>query len=156
MEGFHLVSDAALDDLCRQMNEALAKGRRFFVRYAPEMNGNFLVWAGAYNAGNWFPYGQQPIGFLNSWKRVVTHVRAATNNSDKVAFIWSPNSGNGYPFPGGKYSAVLGSEDYKIMDSNNNGTVDGTDDPYSVFYPGDEWVDWIGFSVYHFISKFLF
>ena len=24
-----------------------------------------------------------------------------------------------------------------------------SDDPYTPFYPGDQWVDWVGLNVYH-------
>ena len=52
------------------------------------------------------------------------------------------------------------------MDTNKNGVVDTGDgklaevlffskpyfiaDPYGPYYPGDEWVDWVGMSIYHF------
>lgn len=28
------------------------------------------------------------------------------------------------------------------------------DDPYSPYYPGDEWVDWVGFSIYHYGNEY--
>lgn len=40
----------------------------------------------------------------------------------------------------------------KLMDTNGNGVLDSLDDPYSPFYPGDDYVDWVGTSNYHFGS----
>lgn len=45
---------------------------------------------------------------------------------------------------------AAGSTDFQLMDTNNDGKLDGNDDPYSPFYPGDEYVDWVGMSIYYF------
>jgi hypothetical protein len=39
------------------------------------------------------------------------------------------------------------------MDTNRNGILDEGDEPYAPFYPGDEYVDWVGTSVYHYGSQ---
>lgn len=57
--------------------------------------------------GAWFSYGQQPTAFLESWRKVVSAIRAASQR-ENIAFIWAPNSGNGYPFPSIEYSAAPG------------------------------------------------
>jgi len=36
------------------------------------------------------------------------------------------------------------------LDTNRDGNFDDKDDPYSPFYPGDEYVDWVGTSIYHY------
>lgn len=36
------------------------------------------------------------------------------------------------------------------MDTNSDGKVDMWDDMYTPFYPGDDWVDWVGMSIFHF------
>lgn len=36
------------------------------------------------------------------------------------------------------------------MDTNKDGRLNLLDDPYTPYYPGDEYVDWIGLSVYWF------
>jgi hypothetical protein len=36
------------------------------------------------------------------------------------------------------------------MDTNGDGIVDVRDDPYTPYYPGDNYVDWVGMSVYWF------
>jgi hypothetical protein len=88
IEGFDKVSQSALQALADRINVALDTGRRFFIRYAPEMN------------GNWFVYSQQPSAFKKSWIQFVSFLRAQTNNSQNVAFIFGPNGGNGYPWLG--------------------------------------------------------
>ncbi|KAI8609848.1 glycoside hydrolase superfamily, partial [Chytriomyces sp. MP71] len=120
-------------------------GHKVLLRFASEMN------------GSWFQYGQDPIGFLAAWKRCITFWRNALGeNKDKVAFIWSPNSGNGYPYLGGAYSINSNLTDaitlanMKVLDTNQNGKLDYLDDPYMPYYPGDDLVDWVGMSVYHY------
>jgi beta-mannanase len=68
-----------------RIQKAIGTGREVFIRYAPEMN------------GNWFAYGQQPEKFVTHWRRVVTFIKNGLgSNSSHVAFIWAPNSANGY------------------------------------------------------------
>lgn len=62
----------------------------------------------------------------------------------------APNSGNGYPFPGDLYSANNSSNEFALLDTNKDGNYTILDDPYSPFYPGDEFVDWVGFSAYYY------
>ncbi|KAJ3090294.1 hypothetical protein HK100_007492, partial [Physocladia obscura] len=63
----------------------------------------------------------------------------------RVAFVWSPNSANEYPFaatiPTNKTEATA-------LDTNNNGVLDNGDDPFTPYWPGSEWVDWAGISLY--------
>jgi beta-mannanase len=108
--------------------------------------------------GSWFPYGQDPIKFIASWKRVVDYVRKALGESNRsnFAFIWGPNSGNGYPYvlppPDGfspDASTTEGKARIAALDTNGNGELDRLDDPYQPYYPGDDYVDWVGISIYH-------
>lgn len=112
MEGFSAVSDSALDELSLKIATAVSRGTRVFIRYASEMN------------GNWFVYGQRPLEFLESWKRVVGVIRNSTNNSPNVSFIWAPNSGNGYPFPLGEYYISNTSWQWSVLDTNFDGKLD--------------------------------
>lgn len=128
--GLDSVTDAKLDDLVARIKTAISTGRYVFFRYAPEMN------------GNWFAYGQQPEKFVTHWRYVVTHIRKGLGDlSSKVAMIWAPNSGNGYPFLGGKFE-----------NKTFTATLNPQSDPYGVYYPGDDYVDWVGLSVYHYGS----
>jgi hypothetical protein len=73
---------------------------------------------------------------------------------ESVAFLWAPNSGNGYPFPNGPHSVTITSPSFdKELDTNGDGLYNDLDDPYSPFFPGDEWVDWVGFSVISIINS---
>ncbi|KAJ3037647.1 hypothetical protein HDV00_001452 [Rhizophlyctis rosea] len=142
IEGFDNVTDSAITDLAGVISQQVTKGRRVFLRYASEMN------------GGWFAYGQQPTKFLASWKKVTDVVRAAIPDSVKQNFavVWAPNASNGYPFAGGLYSVSNKSAEFKILDTNKDGKLTAEDDPYSPFYPGDDYVDWVGFSAYHYGS----
>lgn len=50
---------------------------------------------------------------------------------------------------GGKYSVANGTAEWHALDTNDDGWVDMYDDPYTPFYPGDQWVDWVGLNEYH-------
>lgn len=58
--------------------------------------------------------------------------------------VWAPNLGSGYPFG---QTANIASTDLAVLDTNKNGQLDAGDDPYTPYYPGDDYVDWIGLSV---------
>ncbi|KAJ3329656.1 hypothetical protein HDU76_007461, partial [Blyttiomyces sp. JEL0837] len=144
-QGFDKVTDAQIKDLADRVNEIVKSGRGVFIRYAPEMN------------GNWFPYGQDAKGFIASWKKVYTTVKTTLGpNSSKTAFIWSPNSGNGYPYHGGAFepfrNGTAGTKRIRILDTDGNGELDASDDPYQPYYPGDDTVDFVGMSIYHYGS----
>ncbi|KAI8620487.1 glycoside hydrolase superfamily [Chytriomyces sp. MP71] len=127
-----LIKDSDLEKLAWQLGNITApelSNRRVMLRYAPEFN------------GNWFHYSQQPQRFVTEWKRLVDKVRSVTK---RVAFVWSPNAGNNYPF-GGNY---LPKVDLATLDTNKDGKFDINDDPYTPYYPGDDYVDWVGMSVY--------
>jgi hypothetical protein len=68
--------------------------------------------------------------------------------------LWAPNYGGGYPFKGGPYVAKPQNADFALLDTNHDGQLDETDDPYSPYYPGDEAVDWVGMSLYHWGSAY--
>jgi hypothetical protein len=103
--------------------------------------------------GSWFPYGQQPTKFKRSWIKVYNKVKTVAGK-DNVALLWAPNSGNGYPFKNGPYSRDVNSTDWdSALDTNGDGQYDERDDPYTPFYPGDEYVDWVGFSVKLFLTQ---
>jgi hypothetical protein len=105
-----------------------------FVRFAHEMN------------GSWYPWGQQPAAYVDAFETVSRAVHARAPAS---AMIWAPNEGSGYPFTGGQFGAEPGTDDHAALDTTADGTLDGHDDPYAPYYPGDEAVDWVGMSLYH-------
>ncbi|KAJ3113470.1 hypothetical protein HDU96_003374 [Phlyctochytrium bullatum] len=142
--GYDMITDAMLTDLAQRVLRILQRSRSVFLRLYPEMN------------GSWFNYGQNPGTFIAAWRRAYDAVTAAlpTGFRSRIAFVWAPNSGNGYPYPGGAFSPVVGNaadaERIRALDSNGDGVFDGKDDAYSPYYPGDEYVDWVGLSIYHY------
>ena len=69
--------------------------------------------------------------------------------------LWSPNEGGGYPFVGGgPHSAVPGSIDHTVLDTDGDGALTGADDPFAPYFPGAQHVDWVGPTVYHFGSVY--
>ena len=56
--------------------------------------------------GNWFRYGQQPELFKSAWIHFVTYICSKLGSKvNDVAFVWSPKSGNGYPYRGGQFES---------------------------------------------------
>ena len=135
MMGYDQISDGALNELANAIKRVAEKGRKTLLRFASEMN------------GSWFRYGQQPTKFIASWKRVHDRVKEVAGK-ENVAMMWAPNSGNGYPFIGGPFSVNVNMTDFdRTLDTNGDGKFDHSDDPYSPYYPGDDYVDWVGQSV---------
>ena len=78
--------------------------------------------------------------------------------------VWAPSSANGYPY---NYPITIGSQNivqinqasvvtshnFQLLDTNGDGVVNNLDDAFSPYYPGDEFVDWIGMSVYHYAGE---
>jgi len=138
IDGFDVVTDSVIGDLCKVVGDLTKGGRQVFLRYASEMN------------GPWFKYGQQPTKFLASWKKVADQCRA---NSDitKLALVWAPNSGDGYPWQPTDNPPPLSSfPDGAALDTNGDGNYTIADDPFKPFWPGDDYVDWVGLSIYHY------
>ena len=99
------------------------------VRFAHEMN------------GSWYPWAQQPEAYVAAFRTVADAIHAGAPAS---AMAWAPNEGSGYPFTGGQFA----SED-AALDTNRDGSVTNADDPYAPYWPGDDAVDWVGMSLYH-------
>jgi hypothetical protein len=66
-----------------------------------------------------------------------------------TAMMWAPNYGGGYPFAGGAFAAAPGTPDSALLDTDASGVLAPGDDPYAPYYPGDDAVDWVGMSLYH-------
>jgi beta-mannanase len=109
------IQQADLDAFVNQMKRITVDAKRqVLVRLSPEMN------------GNWNNYGQQPARYIEMWKRIVDAVRAQAKD---VAFIWSPSSGEGYPYGGHEVSPegiarAPSAADMRLLDTNNNGVLD--------------------------------
>lgn len=127
--GFDNVTDDAIAQVSGILALQIQNGRRIFLRYGSEMN------------GNWFVYGRQPVAFISSWKRVIGKIKDATEYSPNLAVVWAPNGGTNYPWGGNIIFITIGG--IQILDSvtapldtNGDGKVDGNDNPFSPYYPG--------------------
>jgi hypothetical protein len=58
--------------------------------------------------------------------------------------VWSPAVGYDYPNIGG--APKLPDGVLPALDTSANGQVGPEDDPYGPYYPGDQFVDWVGIS----------
>ena len=68
----------------------------------------------------------------------------------------------GYPFAGGLNTpftpqsgtltarTAANATEFAALDTNKDGTFNERDDPYSPYYPGNEFVDWVGSSIYYY------
>ncbi|MDD4735278.1 MAG: hypothetical protein PHP44_04140, partial [Kiritimatiellae bacterium] len=126
---------AAFGDLCARWEGEGVGG--IMVRFGNEMN------------AGWFPWGQQPTAYRNAYRMLASNVHECT---ERTAMVWDPNEGAGFPWPIGEYVRIdknIYSNEYAEMDTNGDGGLSGQDDMYAPFYPGDDAVDWVGMSSYH-------
>ena len=128
--------DAALaDELARYLaGVAEQYDVAIMVRFAHEMN------------GSWYSWSQQPETYVAAFRTIA---QAVHHTLPEAAMIWAPNHGAGYPFAGGPHEAKPGSPGFQLLDTNGDMQLNMRDDPYSPYYPGDDVVDWVGISLYH-------
>ncbi|KAJ3340386.1 hypothetical protein HDU93_007111 [Gonapodya sp. JEL0774] len=143
-----LMPDVGLENVAESVWQQVADdlktvnygmGVPVFLRFAHEMN------------GNWVPYGQRPLQFVKTWRLLASLVRSRTN---LTAMVWAPNMGAGYPFGSSVYTPKVGSDEYNATDTNRDGRITVMDDPYGPYWPGRDWVDWVGISIYWFGNTF--
>jgi hypothetical protein len=133
-EGLAEVTKDRADALAKQLAGYNKAGVPVIVRFAHEMN------------GSWYEWGQKPVEYIAAYRTVADAVHQQAPGSD---MMWAPNYGGGYPFSGGQNQAVSGSADAAALDTDGDGSVSAADDPYQPYYPGDDAVDWVGMSLYH-------
>jgi hypothetical protein len=92
--------------------------------------------------GSWYPWGQNRKLYIKKFREFSRVTKSIAPN---ISLVWAPNQGWGYPWSGLPHSApsVAG------LDTNFDGILTSDDDPYSPYYPGNKFVDWIGISFYH-------
>jgi hypothetical protein len=139
MGGLDVVTAGAAEALADDLAEFNADGVPVIVRFAHEMN------------GSWYPWSQQPARYITAFRTVAAAVHAHAPGS---AMMWAPNYGGGYPFAGGRFKAEPGSVDFTALDTDADGALTMSDDPYAPYYPGDAAVDWVGMSLYHWGSAY--
>jgi hypothetical protein len=136
--GIAAVTPGVLADFSQDLRSWTRKGVPIMVRFAHEMN------------GSWYPWSQQPALYVEKFRQVAAAVHSVPGST----MLWSPNEGGGYPFSGGLHAAAPGTADFAALDTNNDGRLSMHDNPYEPYWPGDEAVDWVGLTVYHFGSVY--
>lgn len=92
------------------------------ARIAKSWGGPLMVRLAHEMNGSWYPWGgsnASPEAFIAAWRHVVSVFRA--EGADNVRWVWSPNVQGGEP---ARY-------------------------PISPYFPGDEWVDYVGLDGYN-------
>ncbi|TPX37522.1 mannan endo-1,4-beta-mannosidase [Synchytrium microbalum] len=132
-----LIPDSTLTALakdCAYINSQY--GVPVLLRFGHEMN------------GAWTNYGLKPTQYVTGFRRMTTIMRKYSN---LTAMLWAPNVGITYPFSAtAAQLPAVGSVDWKLLDTNADGVINDADDPYGPYYPGDDYVDWVGLSLYVF------
>ncbi|SDY13890.1 Glycosyl hydrolase family 26 [Modestobacter sp. DSM 44400] len=133
-QGLVAVTEGVATALARRLDGYNRQGVPVVVRFAHEMN------------GSWYAWGQQPTAYVTAFRRVAAALHSGAPGS---ATMWAPNYGGGYPFTGGEFLAGTRSQAAAVLDTDGDGVVTGADDPYAPYWPGDDAVDWVGMSLYH-------
>ncbi|MDR6640048.1 glycosyl hydrolase [Paenarthrobacter nitroguajacolicus] len=137
--GLDAVTEDAASALAKDLAHFNNEGVPVIIRFAHEMN------------GSWYAWSQQPQKYVAAFQ---TLANAVHRDAPGSAMMWAPNYGGGYPFAGGQFEAKPGTPEFAALDTNGDGVVTMNDDAYSPYYPGDEAVDWVGMSLYHWGSKY--
>lgn len=132
--GLAAVTPAVAADLADRLAGYNRRGVPVLVRFAHEMN------------GSWYPWSQQPAEYVHAFRTVADAVH---RQAPGTATVWAPNYGGGYPFTDGPFEARPGTPAFAALDTDADGRLSMDDDPYAPYYPGDDAVDWVGMSLYH-------
>ncbi len=141
-DGLDAVTEEATFMLAQKIVrwEKHAAGAKVILRFAHEMN------------GGWYPWGQQPTLYRETFRMVADIIH---KNTCRAAMMWAPNNGCGYPWgstgpatTSGFCAGAAGRVNMTECDANGDGVVD-SGDAFVPYYPGNDYVDWVGLSVYH-------
>ncbi len=113
------------DDLRSWMREAYAFGTPLLVEFGTEANGRWFPWNGIWNGGgalNGFGDAAQPDG-PERFRTAYRHIIQIARDEGAVNIQWAFHVNNG----------DNPEEDWNRLEN---------------YYPGDEWIDWIGVSAY--------
>lgn len=133
-DGLAAVTGSVAERLAGNLRTLNDRGIPVVLRFAHEMN------------GSWYAWSQQPQAYVATFRRVA---EAVHRRAPGTAILWAPNYGGGYPFRGGDHNAKPGTKPFRALDTNHDGALTMADDPYLPYYPGDDAVDWVGMSLYH-------
>ena len=133
-QGYESFTQQAAQKLVEKCSALEKMGSACIVRFAHEAN------------ASWYPWAQRPTEFKRAFRSLANLLHAETQSS---SMMWSVNYGGGYPWSGGAYAVQPGTSDFQALDTNGDGVLDMWDDPYAPYYPGDDVVDWVGMTLYH-------
>lgn len=123
--GLHEIINGTWDEYVDKWGDAAREfGKPIFVSFANEMNGDWFPWSGSFYGGNLPVDGrpgewQGPQAFKAAYRHVVDRVRARGASNVK----W-------------------------VFHTNNYSEPNDTWNYAPAYYPGPEYVDWLGMSVY--------
>jgi hypothetical protein len=125
------VSEDQAEQFAEQLEDvAESSGAPLWVRFAPDMN------------ANWVPWGQHPEAYRAAFRIVADAIHASLPDA---IMAWTPVWGGDYPFrPRTPVTDATAG-----LDTNGDAVIDTLDDPYAPYYPGDDAVDWVGLTIYH-------
>ncbi|HTL18832.1 MAG TPA: hypothetical protein VL793_16465, partial [Patescibacteria group bacterium] len=129
--------DSITESVCADMGTLCAAYEKLgldgvIIRFGHEMN------------GNWYRWGQRPHLYREKFRLLAQNIHSRTT---RTALLWAPSYGFGYPF--GTPRVERGSADFAALDTNGDGVLSLDDDMYEPYYPGDDAVDWVGMTIYH-------
>ncbi|KAI8816231.1 glycoside hydrolase superfamily [Fimicolochytrium jonesii] len=136
-----LITDDLINTIVGKLKELNDGGVPVILRYGHEMN------------GDWTSYGLRPLQFVPMFRRMAEAVHKGTKTT---AMMWAPNVGVHYPYtplgkPGGTSPVTsVGADNFAALDTNADDVLDEKDDPYLPYWPGPEYVDWVGLSLYYY------
>ncbi|KAJ3110594.1 hypothetical protein HDU96_006425 [Phlyctochytrium bullatum] len=144
VSGFDAITDESVNRLADQLYNLTApdrSNRRVFLRLFPEMNGNWYA--------RWH---RRPVEYRRQWIRIWNAV-SRRGAKDRVAFVWAPNYRENYPYGGsdtitGPTGSYPNATEWDALDTSGEGDLSPLDSAFSPWYPGDQYVDWVGLSVY--------
>ena len=108
---------------------------QLLIRFAPDMNAGWVAW------------GQQPATYRKAFQAVAAAFRKY--DGGRATMVWAPYLGKDYPFDRSRNAPQPGSDGFSLLDTNGDGTWNGSDSAYAPYYPGDDAVDWVGLTAYH-------
>jgi hypothetical protein len=137
--GLAAVTPKVAAEVAALLAEINNGGVPVIVRFGHEMN------------GSWYEWGQQPTAYVAAFRTLALALREGAPGS---ATMWAPNNAGGYAFIGGPAAAAPGTADFALLDTDRDGVLTIADDAYAPYYPGDDVVDWVGMSLYHWGSAY--
>ncbi|RAX45324.1 OpgC domain-containing protein [Arthrobacter sp. AQ5-06] len=130
------VDSAAAEAFAGKVQDLAARFQgTLLIRFAPDMNSSWPGW------------GQQPAAYKTAFRNVAAEFKAADDAG--TVMVWQPYLGRDYPFDRHPNAPAPGSEGFAALDTNGDGSWNGSDTAYAPYYPGDDAAEWVGLTVYH-------